>query len=356
MERKVRKRRGKKAARTKKGQHIGATAIAIVLLLVVGTALCCLLPFSAKSTTNFIYVGTTDTTLAAVCAQTDTIATLPARAGFRLMATLTGYAKHPRQGRYAAAPGETALAVFRRMRNGTQAPISLVIPSVRTKQRLAAYLGERLMVDSTAISRALSDTALCSAYGHDTLTILCLFIPNTYEVFWDIEPDQLLARMEKESRHFWRGERAQRAHGLRLTTTEVSILASIVEEETNNAAEKPLVAGMYYNRLQAGMPLQADPTIKFALGDFSLRRIWHSMLTVDSPYNTYINTGLPPGPIRIPTIESIDAVIHLEHHNFLYMCAKEDFSGTHNFAATYSEHLKNARRYSEALNNRGLKR
>lgn len=140
-----------------------------------------------------------------------------------------------------------------------------------------------------------------------------------------------------------------------MTHREVMTLASIVDEETANKAEKPMVAGMYIKRLQVGMPLQADPTVKFAIGDFSLRRIWEKHLSVDSPYNTYKNTGLPPGPIRIPSVDGIDAVLNYVHHDYLYMCAKEDFSGTHNFARTYGEHLQNARRYAQALNHRGIK-
>ncbi|MBQ9222710.1 MAG: endolytic transglycosylase MltG, partial [Prevotella sp.] len=153
---------------------------------------------------------------------------------------------------------------------------------------------------------------------------------------------------------FWNEERIQKAAQLKLTPTEVVTLASIIDEETANDAEKPMIAGMYYNRLQQEMPLQADPTIKYAIGDFSLKRIYHNMLTINSPYNTYKNTGLPPGPIRVPSIAGIDAVLNMVHHDYLYMCAKEDFSGTHRFAKTYQEHLQNAERYSKALNERGI--
>lgn len=358
MERKVKKRRGGRGSQ-RKGHRRGLAAVVVVavvvVVLLIGVGACVLLPFMTGTTTTYIYVSPEDTTLAAVTAQVDTVAPLPARQGLRLLAAVTGYGHHPRQGRYAAAPGESTLTVFRRMRNGTQAPVRLTIPSVRTKQRLAAYLGRCLMTDSASLCRVMTDSVVCRQYGCDTLTVISLFLPDTYEVFWDISPDKLLERMAAESAHFWQGEREDKARELGLTPTEVVILAGIVEEETNNSSEKPTVAGMYYNRLLAGMPLQADPTVKYALGDFSLRRIRRGMLTVDSPYNTYINTGLPPGPIRIATKESIDAVLNMERHDYIYMCAKEDFSGTHNFAVTYAEHLANARRYAAALDRRGIR-
>ena len=182
-----------------------------------------------------------------------------------------------------------------------------------------------------------------------------MFVPNTYEVYWDTPVEKFLDRMKKESDRFWNSERKAKADKLQLNPVEVITLASIVDEETANNAEKPMIAGMYYNRLKQHMPLQADPTIKFALQQFELRRIYTKLLSVVSPYNTYRNEGLPPGPIRIPSVAGIDAVLNLVHHDYLYMCAKEDFSGTHNFAKTYPEHLANAAKYSAALDARGMK-
>ena len=165
---------------------------------------------------------------------------------------------------------------------------------------------------------------------------------------------KFLDKMNSESKKFWSFERKNKAKAMGLSPVEVITLASIVDEETANDGEKPMIAGMYYNRLKADMPLQADPTIKYALKQFDLKRIYHNMLSTNSPYNTYRNTGLPPGPIRIPTVKGIDAVLNYVHHDYLYMCAKEDFSGTHNFARTYDEHQKNAAKYSKALNERGI--
>ena len=211
------------------------------------------------------------------------------------------------------------------------------------------------MMDSAVVAQHFADSTFCRQYGYDTATIACLFIPNTYEVYWNTSLEDFMKRMQKENTTFWNEERLHRAEAAGLTPNEVVTLASIVDEETANNAEKPMVAGMYINRLRTGMPLQADPTVKFALRDFSLRRIYHNHLNVESPYNTYRNIGLPPGPIRIPSIVGIDAVLNHVKHDYLYMCAKEDFSGTHNFARTYREHLANAAKYSKALNQRGIK-
>lgn len=275
--------------------------------------------------------------------------------GLKIMARHSGYTEKIRTGRYEISTATGALMLLRHLRNGQQSPVRLTIPSVRTSERLAEELSQKLMMDKEELMEYFNSNDSCAKYGQDTATIVCLFVPNTYELYWNISIDKFLSRMKKEKDAFWNGERMQKAKALGLTPDEVVTLASIVEEETANNAEKPMVAGMYYNRLRKPMPLQADPTIKFALQDFEIRRIYRNMLTVKSPYNTYVNIGLPPGPIRIPSVAGIDAVLNLVHHDYLYMCAKEDFSGTHNFAVTYSEHLKNAAKYSEALNQRGIK-
>ena len=265
------------------------------------------------------------------------------------------FSYHRRTGRYRVAPDMTCLHLYRLFRNGIQEPMKLVIPTSRTMDRLASVLSQSLMVDSAEIASALTDSMYCSTHGYTTATIPALFIPNTYEVYWDISVDKLVERMERENSHFWTAERKAKAEAIGLTHEEVATLASIVDEETANNAEKPMIAGLYLNRLRLGMLLQADPTVKFAVGDFTLRRILNRHLKVESPYNTYLNEGLPPGPIRIASIAGLDAVLNRTEHPYLYMCAKEDFSGTHNFAATLSEHYKNARRYVKALNARGIK-
>ena len=221
--------------------------------------------------------------------------------------------------------------------------------------RLAAVLSHRLMLDSATIAQALTSDSVCRQLGYDTCTIAAMFVPNTYDVYWNVSIDALLTRMSNEHDRFWQGDRQAKANNMGLTPNEVCTLASIIDEETANTTEKPMIAGMYLNRLKADMPLQADPTIKFALKQFELKRIYNKLLSVDSPYNTYRNEGLPPGPIKIASIRGIDAVLNHVQHDYLYMCAKEDFSGTHNFARTYQEHLQNAAKYSKALNKQGIK-
>lgn len=316
---------------------------------------------SGKAETQYVYIDADDN-IDSVESKLSEIATPHGINGFKILTRHSDYAQHIKTGRYAVSPSNGALIVFRHLKNGMQEPINLTIPSVRTIGRLSAELAKHLMLDSTQIASALTDEATCKKYGYDTTTIACMFIPNTYGIYWNVSLDKLLGRMKHENDNFWNAERTAKAKALKLDKNEVITLASIVDEETANNGEKPMVAGMYYNRLMLrnaeypnGMPLQADPTIKYAWKNFDLRRIYHNLLNIDSPYNTYRYEGLPPGPIRIPSVAGIDAVLNLTHHDYLYMCAKEDFSGTHNFARTYKEHLTNAAKYSAALNARGIK-
>lgn len=310
--------------------------------------------FSAQASKQYVYIDDDDT-VDSVYAKLKPVASHHALTGFRTLARHFNYDEKIRTGRYAIEPSMNTVNVFRMMKNGQQEPVMLTIPECRTIEQLAARLSTKLMIDSTTIVQTLTDEAYCEQLGYDTCTIACVFVPNTYEVYWNISIEKLMGRMVKEHDRFWTSERKQKANALGLSTNEVCTLASIIDEETANNAEKPMIAGMYLNRLKIGMPLQADPTVKFALKDFALKRIYHGHLEVESPYNTYKYAGLPPGPIKIASIQGIDAVLNRVAHNYIYMCAKEDFSGTHNFAANYQEHLKNAARYSKALNERGIK-
>lgn len=316
---------------------------------------------SAQTTTHYIYIDRDDNidsvfTKLAVVSHPQPLNML------KMLVRHSDYAKNVRSGRYAIRPGEGALKTFRHLKNGMQTSCNVTIASVRTTERLAAELSKKLMLDSTEIISALKNEQIAAQYGLDTATVICLFIPNTYDIYWNTSVENLLKRMKKEYDAFWNDDRKSKAKRMGLTQTEVMTLASIIDEETANNAEKPMIAGMYYNRLMLktaeypnGMPLQADPTIKFAWKRFDIKRIYNKLLYIDSPYNTYRNSGLPPGPIRIPSVEAIDAVLNYVHHDYLYMCAKEDFSGTHNFARTYDEHIENALSYTKALNKRGIK-
>ena len=269
---------------------------------------------------------------------------------FRQVSSLLGYGQKIRSGRYEIKKGMNNFQLVRILRSGRQTPLKLTFNNIRTKQQLAARLSTEIMADSTSILKLLNDPKFLETYNLTPQTSISLFIPNTYEVFWNINAIELFQKMNKEYSKFWTDERKAKAAAIPLTPTEVSTLASIVEEETNNRKDRPMVAGLYINRLKAGMPLQADPTVKFALGDFGLKRILFGHLRVESPYNTYKNLGLPPGPIRVSTPEGIDAVLNYSHHNYIYMCAAETLNGKHKFATTWEEHLQNAKKYRQTLN------
>lgn len=287
---------------------------------------------------------------------------LASAAEFRTMAGFVPLMRHykydqrVKPGNYVIRPGDSMRDICLRLLSGNQTPVKLVVPSVRTLDRLAGAVGRQLMTDSASVMDLLSEVHLLDSLGYTSATVPCMFIPNTYEVYWTMTPEQFVNRMIKESKRFWNDSRMAKAKALGLSPSEVMTLASIVDEETAKDDEKPLVAGLYLNRLKRGMLLQADPTVRFALGDFELRRILYVHLQTDSPYNTYKYAGLPPGPIRIPSISAIESVLSPAKHSYIYMCAKEDFSGYHNFATTLTQHNANARRYQHALNKLGIKK
>lgn len=325
---------------------LGAAAVATAYYLFYSPT------FHPKATV-YIYVDRDDTA-DSVYHKIDVAAGHPRMVGLKLLAKQRQYERRVRTGRYAIRPKESAYQLMSHLLSGHQEPINLTIGSDRFLERMAGRVGRKLMVDSAEIMRYLTDTAVVRQLGYTAETLPALFLPDTYQVYWDVSVEKLIARMQKEYSRFWNAEREAKAKELGMSKVEVATLASIVEEETNNRQEKPVVAGLYINRLKRGMPLQADPTVKFALQDFALRRITFDHLRTDSPYNTYLYPGLTPGPIRIPSKEGVDAVLNYTRHHYLYMCAKEDFSGTHNFASTLSEHNANARRYQQALNRRKI--
>lgn len=287
--------------------------------------------------------------------QLETEAGLRNKGDFNRIASMLSYPEAMKTGRFAIEPGMTYLNFIRHLRSGHQSPVRLTFNNVRLKADLAKRLSEQLMFSNEDLMAVLNDEKKCEELGFNTNTIVVMFIPNTYEFYWNTSVDQFVDRMNKEYKKFWNADRLAKAERLGLTPIEVSTLASIVEEECTYSDEYSTVAGLYLNRLKIGQKLQADPTVKFAVGDFSLRRILYAHLEVESPYNTYKYAGLPPSPIRIPSIKGLDSVLNYKEHNYYYMCAKEDFSGRHNFAATHAEHERNAARYRNALNARGIR-
>lgn len=276
--------------------------------------------------------------------------------GFELLAKHNNFDSRKRSGRFAINNVENMHTIYRRIVSNEQTPVKLVVPATRTLEQMVGAISRQLMLDSLELIEFIKTPIYYESIGYKSETLPSLFIPNTYEVYWNIKPETLITRLMNERRRFWNEERSNKAKKLNLTPEEVATLASIIDEETNNDEEKPVVAGMYINRLKRGMPLQADPTVKYAIGDPTRQRILKKDLATDSPYNTYRYKGLPPGPIRIPTIQAIESVLNYTKHNYLYMCAKEDFSGKHNFARTLTEHNANARRYQAALNKLNIKK
>ncbi len=305
--------------------------------------------------TAYIYITQEDnsTTVAKKISETTKSRTTK---GFELLAKHNNFDKRKRSGRFAINDGDNMHEIYRRIVCNEQTPVKLVVPSTRTIAQLTGAISKQLMLDSLELSNFLTNPIYYRNIGYDAHTLPSLFIPNTYEVYWDIKPERLMTRLMAERRRFWNEERTAKAQKLGMTIEEVATLASIIDEETNNNEEKPVVAGMYINRLKRGMPLQADPTVKFALGDPTRKRILKKDLETESPYNTYKHKGLPPGPLRIPTIQAIESVLNYTRHSYLYMCAKEDFSGRHNFARTLNEHNANAIRYQRALNKLNIKK
>lgn len=275
--------------------------------------------------------------------------------GFAALAAHNNYDSRKRSGKYAIKDGDTMSDIYNRIVSRQQTPVRVTIPSTRDIRQAIGIISRQIMADSVSLAEYTHPVAM-SCFGYEAAAIPAFFIPDTYEVYWDISAQEFFEKMASWNRQYWNDSRKAKAKAIGLTPTQVSTLASIVDEETANTAEMPIVAGLYINRLKRGIPLQADPTVKFALGDPTRRRILNKDLEVNSPYNTYKHKGLPPGPIRIPTKQALESVLNYTKHDYIYMCAKEDFSGTHNFAKTLGEHNANARKYQQALNKLNIKK
>jgi UPF0755 protein len=269
--------------------------------------------------------------------------------------TLLGYEGSIKPGRYKVDETVNNLELARLLISGKQEPVDITFKYAERKDDLVRFWSLQLEADSNELKSLLDNEGFAKTLQLDTQTIVTIFIPNTYNFYWNTSAGKLVERMVKEYELFWDSTRQEKARDLGLTKAEVSILASIVQKETYQKSEMPVVARVYYNRLRNKMPFQADPTIIFAMNDKSIRRVSGRMLKIKSPYNTYIYRGLPPGPICIPSPQAIDAVLNMKPHNYIYFCAKEDFSGFHNFSSSFDQHCNNARKYQRELNRRGIR-
>jgi UPF0755 protein len=273
---------------------------------------------------------------------------------FAFLSKLVGYQSKVKPGKYLIKSDRNNIQVIRLLKSGRQTPVQLTFNNIRLKEDLAEKLSAKLSLSYDTLLYALKSETIAKHYGFDTTTFMSMFIPNTYEVYWSIDLYPFLDKMKNEYNKFWTQERLAKAQEIGLTPLQVSVMASIVEAETNQPTERPRVAGLYLNRYHINMLLQADPTVKFALRDFSLKRIYQVHTKFDSPYNTYLYKGLPPGPINLPSIESIDAVLNYERHHYLYFCASPIRIGFHDFTETYQEHVNNANKYRTFLDHQQI--
>jgi UPF0755 protein len=269
---------------------------------------------------------------------------------FEQVAKKKKYPSMVHAGRYRINAGMSNNTLINELRSGSQEPVKFTFNNVRKKEDMAGKLGNKLEPDSVDFLKSLNNEDLLENYGFNRENALALFVPNTYQMNWNTSPAEFIARMAKEYKTFWDDDRRMKAKAAGMTQTQVMILASIVEKETQVESDRPKIAGVYINRLKRNMPLEADPTLVWAANDFTIKRVLDVHKHIQSPYNTYMHTGLPPGPIDIPSVSSVDAVLNYTKSDYLYFCADPDLTGTSCFAKTFPEHMENARKYQKALN------
>ena len=329
--------------------------ITVLLLLAAGGTVACLL-YRAVFSNNidgqsaiYIYIST-GSVYEDVLGILDENKVLKNKKSFDRIAKIKQYPKHIRSGRYRIDLKMSNNELINRLRSGSQEAVNFTFNNIRTKEQFAKRVAEQLEITEMELIDLLNDNDFLTAYNLNLETALTIFIPNTYKIWWNTSAENFVKKMHSQYMLFWTEERKEQAEKIPLTPTEVIILASIVEEENHRLEEQARIAGVYINRLKIGMPLQADPTLKLAWNDFTIKRLLDFHKEIISPYNTYKIAGLPPGSIRIPSSSCVDAVLNYEKHNYLYMCAKEDLSGYHNFAVTLSQHNANATKYHNTLN------
>lgn len=346
----------------KKKSHIGKITLIILVILVAGIAV--IIPGMYKkyikantnvSNKTYLYIPS-NASYNNVLDSIDKNHLLIDETSFLSLAKDRKLETRFKSGKYPIEKGMNNRQILNMIIAGNQEAVNLSFRNIRLKENFAAIASRKLEFDSVKLISLLDSVAFIEKYGFTKDNVYTMFIPNSYEMYWNVSAEDFFIRMNKEYQKFWTKERLSKAEKLNLTPQQVTVLASIVDSEALMDKEMPKIAGLYLNRLDKGIKLEADPTVIFANNDFTIRRVLNRHLRKESPYNTYLNTGLPPGPIMMPSINAIDAVLNHESHNYIYMCAKEDFSGLHNFASTLSDHLVNARKFQAALNARNIKK
>lgn len=277
-------------------------------------------------------------------------------ASFLWAAENMNYTGRVKPGRYHLHEGMSNRRLINMLASGSQEPVTVSFHNLRLKEQFAGFISKKIEPDSTAIINLLDSASFVQKYGFTTENVYTMFLPNSYQMYWNTTPEKFFKRMYANYEKFWTPERRQKAAAINLSPIQVSILASIVDAEALHDDEMPTIAGLYLNRMKKGMKLEADPTVIFAKNDFTIKRVLKKYLTTDSPYNTYLHTGLPPGPVMMPSVNAVNSVLDYKKNDYIYMCAKEDFSGYHNFATNAADHHANALRFQHALDERNIKK
>lgn len=301
----------------------------------------------------YIHTGATYTDVAKTIEQAGIVYDT---SSFLQIAQKMDYPEKVKPGKYRLKRGMSNRQLINMLKAGNQEPVKLAFQNIRLKENFVGMVAKKIESDSLSMIRLLDSSTFVAKYGFNKDNIYVMFIPNSYELYWNTSAEKFFGRMYDEYKKFWTEERKIKAKSIGLNPIEVSILASIVDGEALHDKEMPMIAGLYMNRYNQGIALEADPTVIFANHDFTIHRVLNKHLRVESPYNTYIHKGLPPGPINMPIIKAIDAVLNYTKHNYIYMCAKYYFSGYHNFASTIQEHQHNAQKFQKALNERNIKK
>ncbi|MFA6334098.1 MAG: endolytic transglycosylase MltG [Bacteroidales bacterium] len=328
---------------------IGSVIIVIVVVLLLRSGYSTIFKANTREGVGYLYIPT-GATYEQLLDSIRTLGRIVNINSFERVAKFEKLQANIKPGRFKIEEGMGNREIVRAIKYGWQAPTKIIIAgNIRTKEKLALILSRKIESDSLSILNLLNNENFADSLGFNSQTFLAMFLPNTYEVYWTITPKELVIKLKTEYDKFWNNERVAKAKSIGLSPVEVITLASIVSQESNIKEEQPIIAGVYMNRLHNKIPLQADPTIKFALNDTSIKRILFKHLKINSPYNTYKNLGLPPGPIVIPSLFTIDAVLNYKRHSFWYFCAKPSLDGSHCFSSTLAGHNRNARAYQKAI-------